>query len=134
MKQKAYLLFPLLLTGALFITTSAMASQKNGDRVGKTASITLDRETQVGDVVLQPGEYTVQHRAAGDHDIMVFQRTKTTPYNSIGYAVGKPQQVQCRMEPLAGKVLDTTVSFDAESKVAKLSKIDIAGETVEHLF
>lgn len=134
MKEKAYILLPLLLTGALFTTTTAQASAKTVQRVGKAASITLDHETQVGNVVLPAGDYTVRDRVVGTDHFMVFQQTKGTSYTAITFDVGKPQQVECRMESLGAKVSDTTASFHPEGNIDRLTKIVIAGETVEHLF
>ena len=133
MKQNTYLLLPLLL-GALFITASAWAKGGETTRVGKTATISFDRETPVGDVVFQPGDYTVRHRAIGANQFMVFQRTVENPYSGDYEDVGKPQRVECRMEPLSTKVSDTTAVLEPEGSLEKLTKIEIAGENVEHLF
>jgi len=129
-----YLLLPLLLTGALFITSSAWAKGGGAIRVGKTATITFDHETLVGNVMFQPGDYTVRHRAVGANQIMVFQRTEESYYDGTSEDVGKPQQVQCKMEPLSTKVSDTTTVLEPAGSLEKLMKIEIAGENVEHLF
>ncbi len=134
MNQKRHLLLPLLLTGALFITAAAWAKGGEATRVGKTASINFAHETQVGDVMFQPGDYTVQHRVVGGAQYMVFQRTEVSYYDGDTNDVGKPQRVQCRMEPLDKKVSDTTASFRPDGGFDKLMKIEIAGENVEHLF
>ena len=127
-----YLLLPLLLPGALFVTLGAWAS--GGIRVGKTASVTFSQETQVGNVMFQPGDYTVRHRVVGTERYMVFQRTDENYYAGTSQDVGKPQRVECRMEPLGSKVSQTTAIFEPEGSVEKLKKIEIAGENVEHLF
>ena len=134
MKPKMYLLLPLLLTGALFITSSAWAKGGEAIRVGRTATITFDHETLVGNVMFQPGDYAVRHRAVGANQFMVFQRTETNYVTSDTEDVGKPQRVECRMEPLSAKVSDSTFSIVPDGKLEKLTKIEIAGENVEHLF
>lgn len=134
MKQINRLLFSLLLTGALFITASAWAKAGEAMRTGKTATITFDHETQVGSVMFQPGDYTVRHHIAGSDHYMVLQRTETSYYDGVSEDVGKPQRVECRIESLGSKVSDTTAAFEPDGKVYKLTKIEIAGETVEHLF
>lgn len=134
MKPKMYLLLPFLLTGALFITSSAWAKGGEATRVGKTATISFAHETQVGDVMFKPGDYTVRHRAIGANEFMVFQRTEENPYGGDYEDVGKPQRVECRMAPLSTKVSDTTAVIEPEGSLDKLTKIETAGENVEHLF
>ena len=137
MKWNQHLLLPLLMTGALFITATAWAKGGETVRVGKTATITFAHETQVDNVMLKPGDYTVKHRVVGGDQYMVFQRVEAAdPEYDLdgGGSIGKPIQVQCRMEPLGAKVSDTTASFDREGNIDKLTKIDIGGENVEHLF
>lgn len=134
MKQKRYLLLPLLLTGALFITAAAWAKEGEAIRVGKTASLNFAHETQVGDVMFQPGDYTVRHRVVEGAQYMVFQRTEDNPYVGTTDDVGKPQRVQCRMEPLNKKVSGTMASFNPDGGFDRLTAIEIAGENVEHLF
>ncbi len=134
MKQTRYLLLPLIATGALLITATAWAKTGDAARVGKTASFSFSHATQVGNVELQPGDYTVRHRVIGSEHFMVFQRTEENPYWGTTGDVGKPQRVECKMEPLSTKVSDTTASFEPEGNIEKLTKIEIAGENVEHLF
>ena len=55
-------------------------------------------------------------------------------YHMVGGDVGKPQRVECRMEPLSTKVSDTMAAFESEGNIEKLTKLEIAGENVEHLF
>jgi len=134
MKPKTYLLLSSLLAGALLFTGFAWAKGKDATRVGKTATISFAHETQVGDVMFKPGDYIVRHRAIGANLFMVFQRTEEDPYDGTYEDVGGPQRVACRMEPLNAKVSDTTAAFEPEGKIDKLTKIEIGGENVEHLF
>lgn len=134
MKPKTYLLLSSLLAGALLFTGFAWAKGKEATRVGKTATISFAHETQVGDVMFKPGDYTIRHHAIGANQFMVFQRTEEDPYDGDYEDVGRPQRVACRMEPLNAKVSDTTAAFEPEGSVDKLTKIEIAGENVEHLF
>ncbi len=134
MKQTRYLLLPLIATGAMLVTATAWAKAGDSTRVGKTATVSFDRETQVGNVMFQPGDYAVRHRVIGAEDFMVFQRTEANPYGGDNEEAGKPQRVACRIEPLNTKVSDTTASFEPDGNIEKLTKIEIAGENVEHLF
>jgi hypothetical protein len=134
MKQTRYLLLPLIATGALLFTTSAWAKAGDSTRVGKTATVSFDHETLVGNLMFQPGDYTIRHRVIGANQFMVFQRTEENLYGGDNEDVGKPQRVACRMEPLSTKVSDTTAAFEPEGKIEKLTKIEIAEENVEHLF
>lgn len=134
MKPKSYLLLSSLLAGALLFTGFAWAKTGEATRVGRTATINFAHETQVGDVMFKPGDYTVRHRVVGSDHFMVFQRTEESPSGGASYDVGKPQQVQCNVESLAAKVSDTTASFEPEGNIDKLTKIEVAGENVQHLF
>ena len=134
MRHTSYFLLPLLLTGALLITSNAWAKKGDATRVGKTTTVTFDHKTQVGDVMFKPGDYTVRHRVIGANQYMVFQRTEDNYFDGTSEDVGKPQRVACRMEPLSGKVSDSTAAFEPEGNIEKLTKLEIAGENVEHLF
>ena len=134
MKQTRYLLLPLIAPGALLITATAWAKAGDSTRVGKTATVTFYHKTQAGGVMFQPGDYAVRHCVIGAEDFMVFQRMEVNPYGGENEEAGKPQRVACRMEPLNTKVSDTTASFEPYGKIEKLTKIEIAGENVEHLF
>ena len=134
MKQTRYLLLPLIATRALLITAAAWAKVGDTTRVGKTATVSFDHETRVGNVMFQPGDYAVRHRVIGAEDFMVFQRMEVNRYGGENEEAGKPQRVECRMESLNTKVSDTTASFESDGKIEKLTKIEIAGENVEHLF
>ena len=134
MKQTRYLLLPLIAPGALLITATAWAKAGDSTRVGKTATVTFYHKTQVGSVIFQPGDYAVRHRVIGAEDFMLFQRMEVNPYGGENEEAGKPQRVACRMEPLNTKVSDTTASFEPHGNIEKLTKIEIAGENVEHVF
>lgn len=134
MKQSKHLSLSLFLTGALLITATAWAKGGKDTRTGKTASISFSHETQVGSAMFQPGDYTVRYRADGAEHFMIFQRTEESYDSGESYNVGKPQRVECQIKPLGAKVSDTTVSFSPEGNTDRLTKLEIAGEDVEHLF
>ena len=114
-----------------FAGSSATAAGTNG----KKGQITLRSETEVGDLVLKPGTYRVQHRVEGSDHVIHFEAlTKGNPYYSTVAGVkGHPGEIKCRLEPLSGKVRHTAVYTRKDGDIYRVTKVEIGGESVAHL-
>jgi len=44
------------------------------------------------------------------------------------------KEIKCKMEPLNQKATQTTVSFSEEGGARRVTRIEIAGENVAHVF
>lgn len=106
-------------------------------KVGKKGEISFDHETQVGGVTLKPGNYIMQHRVEGeDHFIHFTEVTNGIPSSpgTAGVPKAHPGEVKCKLERLQAKSDRTAVYIDNADGVSKVTRVEIAGENVAHLF
>ena len=117
-------------------TSQKAAPGEHVMKVGKRGEMTFYTETRVGDVLLQPGAYTFQHRTDGsDHFVHFIQVTKPHPSGGGGgVPKAHPGEVKCRLEPLQKKVSGTSVYSEKEDGAMRITKILVAGENMAHLF
>ncbi len=99
--------------------------------VGKRGEFSLTSETKAGTLTLAPGRYILQHRVTrGDH---AFHFVNIIPYEpSVSYV---PQGEQkCKLEPLKAKSERTQVYLVDEDGAKRITRIEIKGENVAHVF
>lgn len=135
-KGKLMLLALLILQ---FGVVGFAQASTNQTKVGKADDVTLSSITKVGNLTLQPGHYILQHKGNLTAHAMHF--VSFTPYSGSGRArtyygsyrtdVGA---AECKMERLNAKIKKTQVFFAEENGVKRISKIEIKGENVAHLF
>lgn len=104
--------------------TMKAACQDNVLKVGKKGEITLDTQTQVGDLLLNPGRYTLQHRVDGADHVLLF--VAQSRKNASG-------EVRCTLEPLQHKASQTQMRLQNAGALPRLVQIQIAGENVAHV-
>jgi hypothetical protein len=108
------------------MTTMSVASEHNHMlKAGKKGEITLTQPTKVGDTVLQPDTYVVQHRISGDNHFVRFVELKQEVVDSMEGQYTYTEQdnageIKCRVEPAGSKAKETTVSINGDriTKVA----------------
>lgn len=100
-------------------------------KVGKRGEMILDTETRVGDMTLQPGRYTFQHRVEGEDHFVRFLRVSKP---GGGVPQNSPEEIRCRLEPMDAKAQGTKIYKMTEDGVVRVSKIIVGGENVAHLF
>lgn len=136
----------LATLGCLLLWTAMAAAappqKEHALQVGKKGEITLTKQTKVGNVVLQPDTYVVQHRVShGDHFVR-FAELKQVQSNP-GSCESPPDtyteqdnvgEVKCRVEPAAGPIRETTVYTVTDGGVPRITKVAIKGEDVIHVF
>jgi hypothetical protein len=93
-------------------------------KVGKKGEITLSAETHVGDVVLRPGKYTLQHRVDGPDHFLHFAAQSGKNASA---------DVKCTLKPLEGKVSSTLVRLQNMGTSMRLVQVLIGGENVAHV-
>lgn len=106
-------------------------------KVGKKGEVTLRAETLVGELRLKPGRYQLQHRVDGANHFVHFAEVidQNTYWRSGGgAAMAQPGEVNCRLEPLDGKVRATTIYTAQEGEAVRVTKVLIGGENVAHVF
>ena len=121
------------VTAFLMLTSSfAMAKGKEEViKVGKNGDITLSQETMVGDVKLPAGDYQVKHRVEGSDHLIHFKQLYS---HKTGGVKAHPGEIKCKLEPLNQKVTQTAVFLDKEDGTMRITRIEISGENVAHLF
>ncbi len=99
-------------------------------KVGNWGRLTLTNETKVGNLTLPPGRYLFEHRSKGADHYARFSRITwavTSHYRVVG-------EVKCQIEPLPAKVKRTNVQVTHEDGVDRVTRIEVRGENVAHLF
>ena len=137
--MKRRILPSLLVAAATLLSYSGAAIAAEHEhqlKVGKTGEVTFDKETKVGDMTLKPGRYRFQHRVEGDdHFVHFTEWTKPIPSaGGDGSPKAHPGEVKCRIEPLSKKVSQTTIYTVAEGAFQRLTKVEVGGENVAHVF
>lgn len=140
MKNKHLLLSIAVAASALWYTgvaTIAAAEHEHAMKVGKTGEMTFDKETKVGDMTLKAGRYQFLHRVEGsDHFVHFTEWTKPNPAYppAGGERKAHPGEVKCRLETLEKKAAQTLVFLETEGATQRITKLEVAGENVAHLF
>jgi hypothetical protein len=136
--KRSWFWLPLLAAAAWISTgTPALAAHGHDElKVGKTGDVSFSDETKVGEVTLKPGRYKLQHRVEGeDHFVHFTEWSKPYPYyETTGGPKAHPGEVKCKLEPLAKKVSRTTVWTTAEDGTRRVTRVEVGGENVAHVF
>jgi hypothetical protein len=142
------LLAMLLLAGG-----AAAAAQREHKTTkvaaGQKGDVTFTTEMTIAGTTLKPGRYYIEHRVEG----AVLPRTVAAHYvhftevtaeehqkrqgarEAIGeYTVAHPGEIQCEFEALTKKASKTTVFTTTENGIRRITRIEIAGENVAHIF
>jgi hypothetical protein len=117
--------------------------------VGQKGDVTFTTETTIVGITLKPGRYYIEHRVEGTlqprrvagHYVHFTEMTpkehqkRQAARDAIGeYAVAHPGEIQCELEALNKKASKTTVFTTTENGIRRITRIEIAGEDVAHLF
>lgn len=138
--QKRWLLLSMavMVTGILLSVTVASAADEQVIKVGKKGEVMLSQDTQVGDLTLKAGHYQMQHRVDGSDHMVHFTELKgvhrNPSYESGATGTAHPGEVKCRLEPMSAKAKQTAVTMSTEGGARRITRIEIAGENVAHVF
>jgi hypothetical protein len=125
------------------LTAAAAPTQKeHALKAGKKGEITLTQKTNVGNMVLQPDTYVIQHRESdGNHFVrfVELKQVEAQPTNAeespYTYTeADKAGEVNCRLEPAAEIAKQTTAYTAADGGIVRITKVAIKGEGVLHVF
>lgn len=133
------LLLPISVAAATILfymgPTAIAAEHEHVMKVGKTGEVTFDTEAKVGDLTLKPGRYKFQHRVEGsDHFVQFTEWTKPYTTGSTGTPKAHPGEAKCRLVSLENKASQTAVYSVQEDGAKRVTKVEVAGENVAHLF
>lgn len=138
MKNRWLLLSRVVMVAAIVMLgiTIAAAADQQVIKIGKKGEVVFDQPTQVGDVALPPGHYILQHRVSGDDHFVKFVSAKAGATMTMTMPMGETtsKEIKCTVEPLNQKVTQTAVHIDTSSGSRKVTRIEVAGENVAHVF
>src|SRR6516162_9893260 len=134
--------FVLASLGCLLLSAVVIAAvpheKQHALQVGKRGEIILSQKTKVGDKVLEPDTYVVQHRVSHDDHFVRFVELKqveypTTEVNNTYTEADNVGEIKCRVEPTTEPITETTVYTINEGGVPRITKVAIKGESVWHI-
>lgn len=142
MKNRWLVLSTAVMVAAIVISgiTIAAAADQRVVKVGKKGDIVFQEPTQVGDITLPAGNYVVQHRVSGDDHFIKFvgakemQHAGSSMTTTMQMGPTTSKEIKCTIEPLSQKVKQTAVFIDNASGTRKVTRIEVAGENVAHVF
>ena len=104
----------------VFPTIGLAGENSPSMKITKSGTVTLGVAQMVGDVTLQPGVYTVKHRAgdSGDH-YLYFKSSDKSHETKV--------PVVCEMEPAGKTIQRTRTDTVSENGVSRISKIKVQG-------
>jgi hypothetical protein len=118
----------------MFVNVSAVADQQV-IKVGKKGEVMFDQETKIGDLTLKPGHYQIQHRVEGSNHMVHFTEFKGQFQSWSGPSgLAHPGEVKCSLEALQAKASQTQVTLNTADGERRITRIEIAGENVAHVF
>ena len=136
-KSSLLVILAAVVTSLMFVNVAAAADQQI-IKVGKKGEMMFNQETKIGDITLKPGHYQMQHRIDSTDHMFHFTELKgvhRSPYLlSAPTGEAHPGEVRCRLESLTAKASQTAVFVDTEGGVRRITKIEIRGENVAHVF
>ncbi len=93
--------------------------------------------TEPQGVEKEASHYQMQHRVDGSDHMIHFVELKgmhnpSHPGGPTGTA--HPREVKCRLEPMSTKASQTVVTMSTEGGLRRITRIEIRGENVAHVF
>ena len=122
---------------ALACTSQVLAQHEGHLDVNKKGMVRLTSKTRVGDRLLEPGMYHVQHVVEGSEHVISFQPV-TMPAGFKEYSMVEGKEIvrlKCRVEPVAKSVSNTKITLGRNAAGERvIEEIQIPGEKVKHVF
>lgn len=137
MRKSWLLLLVAVMVASLGFINAATAADQQVIKVGKKGEAVFTEPTQIGDVTLKPGHYRFQHRVQGDDHLVSFTELLMSQGNHVtGTTLGAKDsgEIKCRVEPMDKKATQTAVFESTEGGVLRITRIEIKGENVAHVF
>lgn len=126
------------LTLVALLTTVTLASGSDTIVAGKKGEIIFSEPHRFGETMLPAGHYRIQHRVSGNDHFIHFTELKMFRNEHIGRSVDNVKdtypEVLCKTEPLGRKASQTAVHADDRDGVRQITRIEVRGENVAHIF
>lgn len=118
-------------------SSQVLAQHHDHLTVGKKGMVRLSSKVRVGDRLLEPGMYHLQHVVEGADHVFVFKPV-TMPAGYREYSMvegGEIVRLKCRVEPVAKEVSNTKITFGRNPAGERtIEGIQVPGENVKHIF
>jgi len=127
----------LLSAFIVLFATSVLArhDEQDGDpyfKIGKNGEVKFDSDIRIGDSLLKKGKYIVQHRIENGDHTFVFLNTKGDKNNS---AADRPLTIRSKgVFPGDGAGQSGIHGKEEKDHTVRITKIEIAGENLDHAF
>ena len=115
----------------------ALAQHQDTVRIGKKGVMPIDTPVRVGDTLLKPGNYQIQHVMEGQDHVIVFKKLlHARPPEYVETASEKGTvRLKCRVEPLGEKAKYGLIRFGKNAAGERtVEEVQIQGENVKHVF
>jgi hypothetical protein len=127
----------IALVLALGGLSQVLAQHHDHLTVGKKGMVNFSSSVRVGDRLLEPGMYHVQHVTEGTDHVFVFKPV-TMPAGYREYSMVEGREVvrlKCRVEPVSKAVNNTKITLGRNAAGERtIEEIQVAGEKVKHIF
>lgn len=139
MRKNSLFLTLAVMAGVLLLNVAfAFAASQSATKIGKQGDIYMSRVTKIGDLTLKPGHYEIQHETAnGTQHAFSFQQLGD-PDLALQYSdeatIGEPAMVSCTLETLTARVKHTRVTTVPDGNERRITRVEIKGENVAHVF
>jgi hypothetical protein len=128
----------LALTLSLTLTASTNDDKKPDFTIGKKGNIHFNVPVKVGENLLQPGMYEIQHAVeGGDHYITFKQVGMPAGYRHSNTPVANEAaaRIKCKVQPVDKKLSTTKITLRTNAAGEKeVAEVQVAGEAFKHIF
>jgi hypothetical protein len=135
--QIKFVAITIALVFVLGAFAQALAQHHDHLSVGKKGMVRFSEKVRVGDRLLEPGMYHVQHIVEGTDHVFVFKPV-TMPAGYREYSMVEGREVvrlKCRVEPVSKAVNNTKIALGQNAAGERIiEEIQVAGEKAKHIF
>jgi len=140
---KPFVAGALLMLAAAMLSLPILAQDHQGHHAaglevinGKKGEVHFTTQVKVGNTVLKPGMYQVQHIVEGSDHVVIFKEMEMAAGYKMGNTpVGKEvARMTCKIEPVTKAVNNTKITLRTNAAGEKeIAEVQVAGEAFKHL-
>ena len=135
--KKSIVTSAMLILLLAAVSLPALAQHEDMVRIGKKGVVPIDTPVRVGDVLLKPGRYQIQHVMEGQDHVIVFKKLlHARPPEYVETASEKgTTRLKCTVKPLGEKAKYGLIRLGKNAAGEKtIEEVQIQGENVTHVF
>lgn len=116
------------------IAVPLFAQSDKVQRIGPKGEVTFETPVRVGKLLLQPGNYQVQHATEGHDDVVYFRRSEGARAAASPAAGPQIVRVKCRLAPLSTPANNTELHYGLRKGYKQLLYLLVQGDKAKHQF